>query len=152
MFGIAILASLVGGCADVGEKALLLQDEAQFQQVAVETDKPVLVMFFKGGCASCAALEPTFNQLAQEYKGRAVVARFMILTFTFGVTSPELKERYGVVFVPHVAVLAHGQEKSHWIMEYSIDAYRKGLDEALAQAGPTTTPTAAKPPPAKTRP
>ena len=126
----ALLVLAAGGCAG-GPKAVSLKDAAEFKSLVTGADKPVLVMFYKGGCASCIALEPTIDQLASEYEGRAVVAKYMILTFTFGVTSPELKEKYGVVFVPHVALLVNGQEKQHWIMEYSIDGYRKALNEAV---------------------
>ena len=132
---LVLLAALAGGCADSGGKAIVLQDKAEFDQVALHADKPALVMFYKGGCASCAALEPTFDKLAGEYAGRAVVAKFMILTFVFGVTSPELKEKYDVVFVPHVVLLVNGQEKKHWIMDYNIDDYRKALDQYVRPAG-----------------
>jgi thioredoxin 1 len=114
-----------------------------------ETAKPVLVMFFKGGCASCAALEPAMDDLANEYKDRAVIAKFMILTFTFDVTSRELKDRYGVTFVPHVTLLVNGQEKGHWIMEYNKTVYENALNEAIAQKmggnAPATAPAAKHP-------
>lgn len=129
-----LLAMLAGGCAT--EKAVVYDGLAEVEKVIADSKKPVLLMFFKGGCASCAALEPTFDQLANEYKDRAVVAKFMILTFVFGVTSPELKDRYGVVFVPHVILTVNGQERQHWIMDYNIDDYRKGLDEALGKTAP----------------
>lgn len=131
----ASLSLLAAGCGET-ERALVIQNEAEFQTAAVQETKPVLVMFFKQGCASCAALEPAMDELASEYKGRAVVAKFMVLTFTFGVPSPELKERYGVVFVPHVVLLVGGKEKGHWITEYSKTVYQNALNEALAQSHP----------------
>ena len=111
----AFLALLAGGCAN--EKAVVYADQAEVERVISSSQQPVLMMFFKGGCASCAALEPTFDQLAAEYQGRAVIGKFMILTLVFELTSPELKDRYGVVFVPHVVLLVNGQEKQHWIMD-----------------------------------
>ncbi len=130
-------AALAGGCGPA-EKALVLSDKAEFDAQALNADKPALVMFFKGGCASCAILEPGFDRLATEYKDRAVVAKMMILTLVFGITEPELYERYGVVFVPHVVLLVNGQEKKHWIADYNLDHYRQALDEVVPP--PTTQP------------
>ena len=137
--GLALPALLAVGC-DEGGKAIVLKDKAEFDAIALHANKPALVMFFKGGCASCAALEPTFDKLAGEYEGRAVVAKLMILTFVFGITEPELHDRYHVSFVPYVVLLADGQEKKHWIMEYNADLYRKALDEVV---GPPVKPNAA---------
>lgn len=136
LLAIAAMAPLLGGCGG----AMLIKDEAQFQSVAVQSTQPVLVMFFKGGCPSCALLDPTIDQLANEYKGRAVIARFMILTPLFEVTSQELKDRYDVGFVPHVVLLVNGQEKNHWISDYNIDDYRKALNAALGSGRPVTKP------------
>jgi thiol-disulfide isomerase/thioredoxin len=130
----ALLALLAGGCAS--EKAVVYTAPSEVETVVASSPKPVLMMYFKGGCASCAALEPTFDQLAAEYKDRAVIAKFMILTLVFEVTSPELKDRYGVVFVPHVVLTVNGQEKQHWVMDYNIDDYRKALNEALGKTPP----------------
>jgi thioredoxin 1 len=130
-----LLALLAGGCAS--DKAVVYGSPAEVEKVIAGTPQPVLLMFFKGGCASCAALEPIFDQLAAEYQGKAVVGKFMILTLVFEVTSPELKDQYGVVFVPHVILTVNGQEKQHWIMDYNIDDYRKALNEVLGNKPPS---------------
>ena len=73
-------------------------------------------------------VSPTFV-LAQEYHGRAVVAKFMIMYFTLWPTSIEIKNEYDVVFVPDVYLLINGQRRQRWTADYDIDHYRKGLDE-----------------------
>ena len=129
--GVLALAALAaGGSGCTSAAALEIHDPGQLQTLVAQKDKPVLVLFYKEGCASCLALMPTINQLAQEYDGRATVGQYMILTFVFGVTSQDVKNRYDVVLVPHVVLMVNGKEKARWIMEYNIDAYRKVLDEA----------------------
>jgi thioredoxin 1 len=143
---LAVLALLLtGGCAAAGHKALVIEDDAQFESAAMRADKPVLVMFFEAGCPPCALLEPTMDQLATEYQGRAIVSKFMILAFLGRVTSPELKIRYEIRLVPHVVLLVNGQERTHWVGYRGIEEYRKGLDEALAQARPPTPAAASRP-------
>ncbi|MCY2928857.1 MAG: thioredoxin family protein [Planctomycetota bacterium] len=76
-----------------GGQVMRLEDAAQFKQVALQGGKPVLVYFYKGGCPSCIAADPLIATLAREYAGRVVVAKFMLMTPLFAVTSPELKDR-----------------------------------------------------------
>jgi thioredoxin-like negative regulator of GroEL len=138
---LAVLALSLAGGGCSSTSTLEINDPAQLQTLVAQKDKPVLVLFYKEGCASCLALMPTIDQLAREYKDRATVGQYMILTFVFGVTSQDVKDRYDVVLVPHVVLLVNGQEKARWIMEYNIDAYRKVLD----QVAPTLHQTARTP-------
>jgi thioredoxin-like negative regulator of GroEL len=97
------------------------------------------MMFFKGGCASCAALEPTIDKLAGEYEGRAVVAKLMVLEFTFTYPSPEvhdIHDRYDIGMVPTVRLFVHGQQVKRWDSDYDINHYRQGLNEALGTPAP----------------
>jgi thiol-disulfide isomerase/thioredoxin len=130
----SVLALAGGGCAASGSQPLLVDSQEGFQQQIIQADKPVLVMFFKQGCPACIALEPTFNQLAKEYEGRAVIARYKHLSATFAVTSKELKDRYDVTFVPTVLLFVKGKEVQRWFSDYNINNYRRGLDGVLGTA------------------
>jgi thioredoxin 1 len=133
--GVGLLA---GGCGN-GGKATVMRDAADFNNT-LQSDKPVLMMFFKQGCASCAALEPTIDQLAGEYQGRADVAKLMVLLFTLTPPSDEvhaIKDKYDVVLVPVVILFVHGQQVARFDQDYNIDHYRKAINEALgANANP----------------
>lgn len=133
------------GCQSAGA-TVEINTAAEFQSLVVNNPKPALVLFYKQGCASCLALMPTMDTLAQEYQGRATVGQFMIFTFVLAVTNQELKDRYNVELVPHVVLLVDGKERGHWTMEYDIDVYRQALDAALAAQRPPVRPAA---PPAR---
>lgn len=133
----AVLVMLAGGCA--GGKITRIADEAAFQQIVLATDQPVLVDFYKGGCATCIPLDGVMDQLVDEYKGRAVIAKFETMTAFFGIPSRQLKERYDIVFFPTAILFINGQEKKRWIIRYAINSYRKELDQHVS---PATTQTA----------
>jgi thioredoxin 1 len=138
---------LAGGCGTDGGKAAVMQDAADFNST-IASDKPVLMMFFKQGCATCAALEPTMDKLAGEYQGRAEVAKLVVLQFAFTSPSPEIhaiKEKYDVFFIPVVIMFVHGQPVKHWDADYDINHYRQAMNEALNTPEPNPTK-----PPAKT--
>lgn len=131
---LAVFGLAAGGC---GGKAIVMQDAAQFNSTVQNSDQPVLMMFFKQGCASCAALEPTIDQLAREYEGRAVVGKIMVMTVAFFPPTQEvgqIKDRYDVVFVPVVILFNKGQQVKRFDQDYSISDYRAALDAIVAPA------------------
>ena len=126
-----VAALLVGGCAS--GRAMDLKTEAQFD-AAISGPQPALVMFYKQGCATCAPLEGTFDHLAEEYEGRAVVGKFAVLTFVFGVPSRRIKEQYDISFVPTAILFVDGQPAGRWFMDYSINHYREALNQYVPPA------------------
>ncbi len=98
----------------------------------LEADKPVLVDFYKGGCPTCVALEPTFKKLSKEYEDRVVFASFELMKPYFAVTSAPVKEQYDIRFYPTVVLFVDGQEQERWALHYDIKDYRRSLDAALA--------------------
>jgi len=130
---------LAGGCA--GGKVTRIADEAAFQEIVLSADKPVLVDFYKGGCTTCIPLDGVMDRLVDEYQGRAVVAKFETMTAFFGVPSLRIKQRHDIVFYPTAILFVSGQEKKRWILRYSIESYRKKLDQYVQPA--TTQPAEA---------
>ena len=134
----AVLALVAAGCA--GDKVTRIADEAAFQKIVIDANQPVLVDFYKGGCATCIPLDGVMDQLVDEYKGRAIIAKFQTMTLLFGIPSRQLKEKYDIVFFPTAILFVNGQEKRRWIIRYGITGYRKELDQLVP---PVTTRKAA---------
>jgi thioredoxin-like negative regulator of GroEL len=128
-WAVAVLAA--SGCDNSNVR--VINNEAEFRALIDTADKPVLVDFFKGGCASCMFLDGTINSLGDEYKGRVIVARFELMRFWLEIRSMPLWKEYRVGLYPTVVLIVNGKEQKRWAMDYGIDNYRKVLDEV---AGP----------------
>ncbi len=130
---LGLLGLLAAGCAD--PKPINPKTTEEFDAVIMQNPQPVLMDFYKGGCPSCILLDPVMDDLADEYDGHAVVAKFMLMTPTFGITSKELDDRYDIAFYPTVILFENGLEKKRWVAHYLINDYRHALDEAIKRMG-----------------
>jgi len=134
MVACGVLTVLAGGCASTN--LVPIADEADFQQQVIEADKPVVVDFYKeGGCPPCKLLEPILNQLADEYRGRVIFAKFAVMTPFFQTTSEAIKQRYEITIIPTAVLFVHGKEVKRWPFYFMFDDYRKTLDGIVG--GPT---------------
>jgi len=135
----AILTLLAGGCA--ATNLVPIADEADFQRQVIEADKPVVVDFYKeGGCPTCKLLEPILDQLADEYRGRVIFAKFAVMTPFFQTTSEEIKQRYNIIGIPTAVLFVNGKEVKRWALYYMFDDYRKTLDEVVGGPTPKAAP------------
>ena len=71
------------------------------------------------------------DDLAREYWGRVKVARFMAKTRYLDVPSPEIIERYDIVYIPTVILFDKGVEVERWRLVVMEDVYRYGLNKFL---------------------
>jgi thioredoxin 1 len=136
------LAGGVAGLLTTGctSEVTHLKNEREFD-AALAAGKPVLVDFYKGACPTCVAIDGTMEELAGEYEGRAVVAKFELMKAYFAVTSRRLWEETEVRYFPTVILYDDGREVERWVLKYDIDDYRRALDEALAdEQAPATRP------------
>lgn len=69
----------------------------------------VLVDFWATWCGPCKMLAPTIEELATEYKGRAVVGKVDVDE------NPDLAERFGIMSIPSVFVFVNGEVKEKLI-------------------------------------
>jgi thiol-disulfide isomerase/thioredoxin len=131
-----VVALVASGCSP---NVRMLKNEAEVRDLIATADKPVLIDFFKGGCATCMFLDGIIDTLGDEYKGRVIVARFELMRFWFQPTSWSLAMDYRIGLYPTAVLFVKGKEQGRWTMDYFISTYRKALDEV---AGPSP----AKPP------
>jgi len=130
MLGV-ILVLMAGGCAS--KKIISIKNSADFQKKVVQSQKPVLVEFYKQGCPTCVVLESSLNKLADEYAGRVEFAKFELMSAVFVPQCPEIKEKYNLRYLfPTALLLVNGQEKQRWILKYDMDSYRQALDEVIS--------------------
>lgn len=94
--------------------------DANFKEIITTTKLPVLLDFYADWCGPCKMLGPIINELAEEYEGRALVAKIdteanpklsayfkikSLPTLVF-INDGELTERYhGIVPKPNLAAM-----------------------------------------------
>ncbi len=83
---------------------LELNDE-NFEKEVLESEKPVLVVFWKPGCKACHPLFPLAGEVAEEIEGKAKVGELNILQ------SSEKAREYKIPAVPTMIIFKDGKAK-----------------------------------------
>ena len=102
-------------------------DDATFPDVINRSDRPVLVDFWAPWCPPCRALAPTIEAIADQFDGRATVAKVDVDQ------NPETATAYGIRSIPTVLIFRGGQV----VDRISGLQPRARYERALAAAGAT---------------
>lgn len=102
-------------------KAIELTD-SNFDQI-MNSDKPVLVDFWAEWCGPCKMIGPVVEELANEYEGKAVVAKLNVDE------NPQTTAKFGVRSIPTLLVFKKGQ-----VVDKQIGAVPKSVLASKLQA------------------
>jgi len=92
-----------------------------FDAEVIKSEKPVLVDFWAEWCGPCRQISPIVDEVAAEYKGKAIIGKVNIDHH------PSIASDYGIRSIPSLLVFSDGK-----VQQQIVGAVGKGeLMEAL---------------------
>ncbi|MBQ7816592.1 MAG: thioredoxin [Oscillospiraceae bacterium] len=96
-------------------------NSANFDEIVLNSDKPVLVDFWATWCGPCKMIAPVIEELAEEYADRLVVTKLDVDQ------APDIAGRYGVMSIPTLLVFENGKEAKRTVGFQSKDRLKAWL-------------------------
>ncbi|MBU4193795.1 MAG: thioredoxin [Actinobacteria bacterium] len=100
-------------------------DDKSFEAEIIKTEKPALVDFWAPWCGPCRMMHPILEGLANEYEGKAVIARCNVDD------NQELAGRFDVTAIPTLVMFKGGQQVDKMIGIVSAEDLGQRLDANL---------------------
>lgn len=101
----------------------LAVNDTNFDEIVLSADKPVLVDFWAEWCGPCKMIGPYIEQIAEEFKDKAIVVKCDVDSST------EVAKRFSIRNIPTILYFKNGQ-----IVDKQVGAAQKAVFAAKLTA------------------
>jgi thioredoxin 1 len=106
-------------------KAVEITD-ANFDDVVLKSDKPVLIDFWAVWCGPCRAVAPIVEEFANEYDGQAVIGKLDVDA------NRDTAVKYGIQAIPTLLLVKDGEIADRIVGAVDKNSIKTKLDALLS--------------------
>ncbi len=100
-------------------------NDTNFEEIVLKSDKPVLVDFWAEWCGPCRMVGPIVNELADDYKGQAVLTKVDVDN------CPEISAKFGIRNIPTILFFKNGEVVDKQVGAVPKSVLAKKIDSLL---------------------